>query len=599
MRCIMPGLWAVVMLMPGCTDRNEAPLPAVAGPLAVVLARPTLTDSVDGHAALLVLGTIGNGQATLTINGVGAHVAANGAFELLLPASRRPRTSLRLVATADGDTLRALLPLLVASEIHPGRRGIRPDTTLDIEELEPREPQTLRPAERVRVSARARAGMRMFLIVDAKPHALAPQPVVPSSSPDAPSSWTEYVGEFSAGALARGATLAVERGTRRAVRALPPVTLVDTTRRWVTTRGDGPVRASWSANGPPGWEALPGTVLEASGHRGSLTRVRLDAEHEGWLPDAGIAPLPRGAAPGVVEARDARVHPTAEGADVIVPMQRPVAFGIDDDGDRLEWRLFTPGNGDGRIHLQGDEIVRSVRWSELPEKVVSIQLGLAAPLLGYRVEWADGAMVLHLRRIPPIERPRPLRGRVITVDAGHPPSGAVGPRGIREADITLAVARRVRDRLVARGARVIMTRDGPEAVTLAARTRLVTGGAGEALVSIHADGPPDGVDPGAVSGSATFYDDVNPLAVELARATQGALVRELGLADRGITMRDLALTHGSWMPSVLCEGASLVVPEEEWTMSTEGGQERYARAIVSGLERFFGALATRGRVGGR
>lgn len=53
-----------------------------------------------------------------------------------------------------------------------------------------------------------------------------------------------------------------------------------------------------------------------------------------------------------------------------------------------------------------------------------------------------------------------VRGRTIAIDPGHGGSdtGAIGPDGIREKDVTFAIAQRVDDILLRSGARVVMTR---------------------------------------------------------------------------------------------------------------------------------------------
>jgi N-acetylmuramoyl-L-alanine amidase len=64
----------------------------------------------------------------------------------------------------------------------------------------------------------------------------------------------------------------------------------------------------------------------------------------------------------------------------------------------------------------------------------------------------------------------------------------------------------------------------------------------------------------------------------------------MGLRDLGIYYDNLALARPTWMPSVLCEGAFLMIPEQEAAMRTPEYQEAYARGIVEGLEAFFRGL---------
>ena len=72
---------------------------------------------------------------------------------------------------------------------------------------------------------------------------------------------------------------------------------------------------------------------------------------------------------------------------------------------------------------------------------------------------------------------------------------------------------------------------------------------------------------------------------------QRALVREMGLRDLGINYDNLALVRPTWQPAVLCEGAFVIVPEQEAAMRTVEYQRRYAMGIVGGLEEYFIGLA--------
>ncbi|HEX7546866.1 MAG TPA: N-acetylmuramoyl-L-alanine amidase, partial [Gemmatimonadaceae bacterium] len=86
-----------------------------------------------------------------------------------------------------------------------------------------------------------------------------------------------------------------------------------------------------------------------------------------------------------------------------------------------------------------------------------------------------------------------------------------------------------------------------------------------------------------------FFDQAEPLA----RAVQRGLVRQVGLPDMGINYDNLAVARQSWMPAILCEGAFVIVPEQEAALRDEGFQKRYAAGIVEGLEEYFRSLAGR------
>ena len=44
------------------------------------------------------------------------------------------------------------------------------------------------------------------------------------------------------------------------------------------------------------------------------------------------------------------------------------------------------------------------------------------------------------------------------------------------------------------------------------------------------------------------------------------------------------------MPSVLCEGAFLMIPEQEAALRTPEFQDAYARGVAEGLEEYFRTL---------
>jgi N-acetylmuramoyl-L-alanine amidase len=83
-----------------------------------------------------------------------------------------------------------------------------------------------------------------------------------------------------------------------------------------------------------------------------------------------------------------------------------------------------------------------------------------------------------------------------------------------------------------------------------------------------------------------------PQSLTLARAVQTGMVREMGLRDLGVHYDNLAVVRPTWMPAVLCEGAFIIVPEQEAALRTTEFQAAYARGVVEGVESYFETLAT-------
>jgi N-acetylmuramoyl-L-alanine amidase len=129
-----------------------------------------------------------------------------------------------------------------------------------------------------------------------------------------------------------------------------------------------------------------------------------------------------------------------------------------------------------------------------------------------------------------------------------------------------------------------MTRLADSAVDLWPRVKLAEAANADLLVSIHNNALPDGVNPFTNNGTTVFYNHLR--SVPLARGVQRALVRQLGLRDLGIARGDLALIRSPWMPSVLCEGFFLMMPEQEAALRTPEGQARYADGVFEGVRGF-------------
>lgn len=87
-----------------------------------------------------------------------------------------------------------------------------------------------------------------------------------------------------------------------------------------------------------------------------------------------------------------------------------------------------------------------------------------------------------------------LNVRKIIIDAGHggKDCGAVGVNGLKEKDIVLKVARRLRDKIKEQlGCNVILTRDSDKFLPLEERTAIANTKEGDLFISIHANSAPN------------------------------------------------------------------------------------------------------------
>jgi N-acetylmuramoyl-L-alanine amidase len=577
---------------------------------------PSANALVEARDSSFIFGHVGNGRATLTINGIAVPVLPNGSYLAFLPLPRPDSARFDLVAALGADTVRVTHPIRLPAPRPP--LALDGPLVVDSASVTPLAGLMLRAAERVRVGVRApsnasvwleldttAAGRRMLLNGATLPGVRATgrdSTILPRDSVarllGAPESWATDV---VAGMLATPTRLVVARGLDTVRLAVPPIALTDTAARFVILGADPAPMSDTDRTviGRPQpddtykWFLLPGTRLELTGRSGDFVRIRLDAALEAWVLAADARLLEPGVSIPRRVARNARVVPGDEWSDFVVPMTERPAHLVTESERGMSLTLYgTTSSSDVTRFVANDSVIRMVTWDQEASDRLRFTLHLAERPFGYLAFWDDarGAFVLRVRRPPRILASRsPLRGLTIAVDPGHPPIGATGPTGLYEADAVLAVGERMRALLEQRGATVVMTRTTPEPVALAARPIMARRANAHALVSIHLNALPDGVNPFNANGTETYF--LHPQAEPLARAAQRHMIARMGLRDNGVYSRTLALARPTWMPSILAEGAYIMIPEQEAALRTPGYQDAYARALVDGLEDFFREMA--------
>lgn len=192
-----------------------------------------------------------------------------------------------------------------------------------------------------------------------------------------------------------------------------------------------------------------------------------------------------------------------------------------------------------------------------------------------------------------------ISGRTIVLDAGHGgiDPGAVGPGGVLEKDITLAIAREL-ERLLSRAAVfVIMVRHGDYDLAdssemqllnrkrqdLERRVRIAEEAQADLYLSIHANYFPSPV----WSGAQTFYCENQEASAALARVIQGELVRRLGPNTRTAKAGNYRVLRDTSMPAALVEVGFLSNPREAELLADPVYQKKVAEAIFAGLYRYF------------
>lgn len=205
-------------------------------------------------------------------------------------------------------------------------------------------------------------------------------------------------------------------------------------------------------------------------------------------------------------------------------------------------------------------------------------------LMGYDVSFEGAKFLIKVRRIPPINCQRPLKGLTIAVDAGHggKEAGAIGCCGDKEKDINLAISKNLEQELKSRGANVVMTRERDIDVSLQDRVKIAKEKNADLSISVHANALPDGLDPNKNRGTSVYY--YNNQAKPLAESILNSMTTELCTQNDKVRQGSLALTRPTSAVSVLVEVAYIINPDDYALLTDKCFQEKCAKAIADGIE---------------
>jgi N-acetylmuramoyl-L-alanine amidase len=221
---------------------------------------------------------------------------------------------------------------------------------------------------------------------------------------------------------------------------------------------------------------------------------------------------------------------------------------------------------------------------------------------------------------------RPL----VVIDAGHGgvDPGAIGPDGLREKDVTLKVAKAIRDELLASGrVRVALTRDDDRFLVLRERYGIARRLRGDLFISIHCDstGSPEATGATAYTLSEVASDkeaarlaarenkadvisgvnlgdagaDVSSILIDLTqRETMNAsatFARLLGREAKPLMplkpnfhrMASLMVLKAPDMPSILFETGYISNPQDAAFLDSGDGRDRIARSVTRAVEVHF------------
>ncbi|HCC46974.1 MAG TPA: hypothetical protein DEQ38_02470 [Elusimicrobia bacterium] len=592
-------------------------LPLSAGQINFVY--PSEGASLPGKPKTFVFGNISPSTAAFTINGEKIAVHSNGGFIAFLPITGGEFTFAG--ALDDGTTAQRLVKVRQPDPASSSE-AVRLDFTSYSSDAE------LPPGEYLKVTAAGTPGYHAVFSLDG---VCEDQPMqeLPAASGkyygscrigDAAAEGGHLRAHFKTGLFSRGAS-AKSRGK---VKIVSRPALVETSTDTVILKN--------ATDGGYMMFLPKGVKLVSDGRANGYRRVSLAAGEQAWVDDskvqpAGGAPFPfgYGSETGVIKLRK-----TDTGSAAALTLYDRLPY----TAEVLPWGLrltlyYANLHTNWVVYDTADTLVKNVSFRQAAAGKVEIDFETGAnELWGYNVSYANGssALQVELRARPKasLAWPRPLSGVTVVLDPGHssyircednrdgkvdrfvpmrslrysaahlqiPNSqncwvdGAVGPMGTFEADVNLAIARKLSDTLSLLGAAVKMTRSGDEIVELADRPKLARDLGGDLFLSIHNNAIGDGEDPYAQPRGFSIYH-YQRHSRPLAAALHKAYVKNIQLPDEGLRYGDYLVARMTWMPSALIENAYMIIPRQEEQLNAPAFQEQLADAITEGVLEFF------------
>jgi N-acetylmuramoyl-L-alanine amidase len=369
------------------------------------------------------------------------------------------------------------------------------------------------------------------------------------------------------------------------------------------------------------------------------TPAVLDAIDRGLAGEGAIALalLDAGAARTLVAPAIKRIEhwEGAEAARVVVHLDRSASFRVADLPSASGHGARTYVDLDG-VELGGTSRETPLGGSSGVSRIVAeststgsrVALDLNGP--AYRRVFRllePFRVVIDIARHPPGAGPRAAERAVerIAIDPGHGGNdpGAQGPTGVREKDVTLAVAHRLAPILARQGLLITLTRDEDRYVTLEERTARANAFGADLFVSIHCNAAENnkrhGVETyvldtttsdmaGRVAArenatSAAASNEVAQLLASMRLADQATrstrfaeLLQRAGVAslgakygevlDGGVHRAGFYVLVGARMPAVLFETSYISHATEELRLADPDYQQRLADGIANAVKAY-------------
>jgi N-acetylmuramoyl-L-alanine amidase len=298
---------------------------------------------------------------------------------------------------------------------------------------------------------------------------------------------------------------------------------------------------------------------------------------------------------------------------------------------RLVFDLYPTQQPDPLLALIQDKARADVADASSREAAQEVQDALGEFIGRIGEKPAPGAPAASAPPTPPVLQQRVDRLIVVAIDPGHggEDPGAIGPTGLKEKDVVLAVALQLRDRLnLQPNMRAMLTRDADFFVPLHERVRKARRVQADLFVSIHADAfmRPEArgasvfalSENGATSAAARWMAqrenaadlvggvnlqskdaqvqrallDMSTAAqikdsLKIGREVLGQIGKVGRLHKPKVEQAGFAVLKAPDIPSILVETAFISNPQEEAQLRDPNYRRELVEALAAGIARYF------------
>jgi N-acetylmuramoyl-L-alanine amidase len=237
--------------------------------------------------------------------------------------------------------------------------------------------------------------------------------------------------------------------------------------------------------------------------------------------------------------------------------------------------------------MQSVKEIKNVTYEQIEDELLRIKIELNHQQhWGHSIYYASNNLIIRVKRQP---KSLLLKDLVIGVDAGHGGSnkGAFGITGIIEKEMTLLIAKELKEVLEAEGATIIMTRIKDTTFDNHDRYTFFKQKNPDLLLSIHLN---SSADPVRIKGVSTYYKHIGY------RTFTQAILQEMlgmGLAEFGnVGNFNFILNGFTEFPNALVETLFISHPEDETNVLNLEYRRQMAEKIRDGIKNWLQKLNT-------